>query len=95
MDAEWCVMATEARNRFGQIVRLAQRTRQPVLVESRGKPVVVIVSVEAFERYRRVGSRPGKRARRAFGMWAGRTDLDEAWLAQGRERWRSRWADDD
>lgn len=95
MDTEWCVTATEAKNRFGQIIRLARRTGQPVFVESRGEPVVVIVSVEAFERYRKAGVRPGERARRAFGMWAGRTDLDDAWLTQGRERWRSRWTDDD
>ncbi|HEC33500.1 MAG TPA: type II toxin-antitoxin system Phd/YefM family antitoxin [Chloroflexi bacterium] len=94
MSKEWRVTATEAKNRFGQVIRLAQRTGQPVLVESRGEPVVVIVSVEAFERYRRAARRPGERARRAFGMWAGRTDLDETWLAQGRKRWQSRWDDD-
>ena len=92
MDAERRVTATEAKNRFGQIVRLARRTGQPVFVESRGEPVVVIVSVETFERYRRVSSGPGERAHRAFGMWAGRADLDEKWLAQGREHWRSRFA---
>lgn len=95
MDTERRVTATEAKNRFGQIIRLARRTGQPVFVEVRGKPVVVIVSVEAFERYRRADRRPGERARQAFGMWAERTDLDEAWLAQGRERWQSRWTDCD
>jgi len=96
MDAERRVTATEAKNHFGQIIRLARRTGQPVFVESRGKPVVVIVSVETFERYRQknreISGGPGERARRSFGMWAERADLDEAWLAQGRERWQSRWA---
>ena len=92
MDTEWRVTATEAKNRFGQIVRLARRTGQPVFVESRGEPVVVIVSVETFERYRKFSADPAERARQAFGMWAERTELDEAWLTQGRERWRSRWA---
>ena len=95
MGTERRVTATEAKNRFGQIIRLARRTGQPVFVESRGEPVVVIVSVETFERYRKAGSIPGERACQAFGMWAGRADLDETWLTQGRERWRSRWADDD
>ncbi|HEC35199.1 MAG TPA: type II toxin-antitoxin system prevent-host-death family antitoxin, partial [Anaerolineae bacterium] len=36
MSKEWRVTATEAKNRFGQVIRLAQRTGQPVLVESRG-----------------------------------------------------------
>ena len=81
MDTERRVTATEAKNRFGQIIRLARRTGQPVFVESRGKPVVVIVSVETFERYRQknreISGGPGERARRSFGMWAERADLDE------------------
>ncbi len=95
MGTEWRVTATEAKNRFGQIVRLARRTGQPVFVESRGEPVVVIVSVETFERYRKTDGHSDERARQAFGMWAGRADLDEAWLSQGRERWQNRWANDD
>ncbi len=95
MGTERRITATEAKNRFGQVIRLARRTGQPVFVERRGEPVVVIVSVETFRRYQRDGIRPDERARRAFGMWAGRADLDEEWLAQGRERWRSRWIDDD
>ena len=54
----------------------------------------------AAERYQSAGRRSdektclqrSRRARRAFGMWAGRADLDEAWLAQRSERWRSRFA---
>ncbi len=95
MGTELRVTATEAKNRFGQIIQLARRTGQPVFVESRGEPAVVIVSVETFERYQKTGRRPDKREHQVFGMWAGRDDLDDAWLTQGRERWRSRWVGDD
>ncbi len=40
--------ATEARINFGRIMRLAQDT--PVLIERSGKPLVVILSSEEYER---------------------------------------------
>jgi len=91
MGTELRVTATEAKNNLGRIIRLARRTGKPVWIENRKEPVAVVISVEAFERYRKTRGRPTEQARRAFGLWADRTDLDDAWLAQGRQHWRSRW----
>lgn len=39
--------AREAKNRFGYLVDIARR--EPVCIEKHGRPVVVILSVEAYE----------------------------------------------
>lgn len=43
------VTATEAKNNLGSII--AQAQIEPILVESRGKPTAVFLSMEAFEKY--------------------------------------------
>lgn len=40
--------AREAKNRFGYLIDLARQ--EPVSIEKHGRPVVVVVSVEHFER---------------------------------------------
>ena len=44
------VSATEARIRFGELIRKVVEEREPVLVERGGKPYVVLLSVEEYER---------------------------------------------
>lgn len=44
------VSATEARIRFGELIRRVVEEREPVLVERGGKPYVVLLSVEEYER---------------------------------------------
>ena len=44
------VTAKEAKNRFGRLVQSAQRG--PVRITRNGKPVVVMMSVQQFERLR-------------------------------------------
>ena len=41
--------ATEAKNRFGAVLREVARTSGPIPVERNGKAVVVILSVSAYE----------------------------------------------
>ena len=43
------VTATEAKNRFGRLLRQAERG--PVTIEKSASPVAVILSYEMFERY--------------------------------------------
>ncbi|MCE8546292.1 type II toxin-antitoxin system Phd/YefM family antitoxin [Ruegeria pomeroyi] len=40
--------ARDAKNRFGYLIDTARR--QPVLVEKHGRPVVVVISTEDYER---------------------------------------------
>lgn len=44
------VSATEARIRFGELMRRAVETHEPITVERDGKPYVVVLSVEAYRR---------------------------------------------
>lgn len=48
--------AREAKNAFGVLLDTARA--EPVSVEKHGRPVVVVLSVEEFERMRRRGLRP-------------------------------------
>ena len=51
------VSATEARIRFGELIRRVVEEREPVLVERGGKPYVVLLSVEEYERLKTIRSR--------------------------------------
>ncbi|HLF72887.1 MAG TPA: type II toxin-antitoxin system prevent-host-death family antitoxin [Anaerolineales bacterium] len=87
--------ATEVKNRFGRVLREVARSGGPIYIERDGKPVAVILSVREYERARRARLTP-KRAeslRKAFGMWAERSDIDNDWLKEGRARWESDWKD--
>jgi prevent-host-death family protein len=88
--------ATEVKNRFGRVLREVAKTGGPIYVERDGKPVAVILSVREYERTRRVPLPADKAelARDAFGMWAGRTDIDDDWVNEGRARWESDWGND-
>lgn len=47
---ERTMTATNARVHFGQVLRWVSETRQPIIVERAGRPQVVIMSVQEYER---------------------------------------------
>ncbi len=50
---ERVISATEARIRFGEVMRRAVEGREPIIVERSGKPYVVMLSVEGYNRLRK------------------------------------------
>ena len=52
--------AKEAKNSFGLLIDLART--EPVLIEKHGRPVVVVMSVEEFQRLNAPSKRNGKQA---------------------------------
>jgi prevent-host-death family protein len=50
---ERVVSATEARARFGELMRRAVEGHEIIVVERRGKPHVVVLSVEEYQRLRK------------------------------------------
>ena len=89
--------ATEVKNRFGRVLREISQTGGPIIVERGGKPVAVILSLGEYMRLQPQAAPPGEQIdllKATFGLWAGRADIDEDWLADGRSQWESRWAND-
>jgi len=85
--------ATEVKNRFGRVLREVIKSGGPIYIERDGKSVAVILSVREYERARRAKMTPKKAEllRGAFGMWAGRTDVNDDWLTKSRAKWESYW----
>ncbi len=52
------VSATQARIRFGELMRWVMETHQPVTVERNGEPCVVVLSIEAYRRLQENQARP-------------------------------------
>ena len=86
--------ATEVKNRFGKVLREAAQYGEPIVVERDGKPVAVIMSMEAYERTRQKPPESPDKLDEVFGMWADREELDENWLENGRSRWQSDWSNE-
>lgn len=66
------VTATDAKNRFGQVLEQAQR--QPVVIEKAGRPHSVVLSVEQYEallqqRQRGSAATAGKRFYAQYKEW--------------------------
>ncbi|MGQ9586720.1 MAG: type II toxin-antitoxin system Phd/YefM family antitoxin [Anaerolineae bacterium] len=55
------VSATEARIRFGELMRRVVETEEPIIVERGGEPHVVVLSVAEYERLQRAQPRQGWR----------------------------------
>jgi prevent-host-death family protein len=85
--------ATEVKNRFGRVLREVAKSGGPIYIERDGKSVAVILSIREYERARRAKLTPKKTEllRGAFGMWAGRSDINDEWLNEGRTKWESDW----
>ncbi len=75
------ITATEARVRFGTLLRRVAEGGETIIVERGGQPQVVVLSVADYERL--VGRRASDARRRAF---------EEA--VRGGERIRAAWPDD-
>jgi len=93
--SERILPATEVKNRFGRVLNEIARTGGPIIVERGGRAVAVILGMEAFERLHPKPARAKDRralALEAFGMWADRADIDEAWAARSRAHWKSDWS---
>jgi len=88
--------ATDVKNRFGRVLREISKSGGPIVVERGGKPVAVILSVDEYRRSQsgsRLEASEEQMAASSFGMWLSRSDIGDDWLATGRDRWESQWAD--
>lgn len=88
------IPATEVKNRFGRVLRQVTQSDSPIIIERDGKPVAVLLSIAAWQALQSPESRPVENAAlldSVFGLWAGRPDIDDDWLASGRVNWESRW----
>jgi prevent-host-death family protein len=89
--------ATEVKNRFGRVLREIAQTGGPIIVERDGKPVAVILGIGEYARLQPQAAAPAEQLellKASFGLWVGRSDIDDAWLADGRSRWESKWANE-
>lgn len=89
--------ATEVKNHFGRVLRQIAKTGGPIIVERDGKPVAVILSISEYQRMQPQavpGDKQLSLLKEAFGLWSQRTEIDEEWLADGRSRWESAWANE-
>ena len=90
--------ATELRQRLTDVIQAIKEENVAYVVETFGRPQVVIVDMETYRRLqamRREGSSLDGLAPAAFGMWRDREDIDDEWLTRSRERWESAWEDAD
>ena len=74
------VSALEAKNRFGELLEAAQR--QPVSITRHGRPSVVMISAESYDRRQRVARQRMREAMRRAGEHAAAQGMDEDVLDQ-------------
>ncbi|MCL4869856.1 MAG: type II toxin-antitoxin system prevent-host-death family antitoxin [Anaerolineae bacterium] len=79
------VSATEAKNRFGAVLREIKRSGGPIVVQRDGEPVAIILSVTEYQTLQKTASVDEDPVLAAFGLWADREDIDETWLEEGRK----------
>lgn len=91
------VAATEVKNRFGHVLRQVDKSGGPIVIERDGKPVAVLISIDAYERLQRqdgFDTEDNSLLDSAFGMWGNRSEIDDTWLSNGRLNWKSDWQDE-
>jgi prevent-host-death family protein len=97
--AEYQIGATELRQRLTDVIQRVREEKATYVVETFGRPQVVIIGIEEYERlqvFRRIALQDKvELARAAFGMWADRNDIDDTWLARSRSQWRSDWSEEE
>lgn len=85
---------TELRQRLTDVIQAVKEEKVVYVVETFGRPQVVIVGVDAYRQLQTLGP-PGENtvelARSAFGMWAEREGMDDEWLNRNRRQWYSPW----
>lgn len=95
--AEYQIGATELRQKLTDVIQTIREENATYVVETFGRPQVVIMGLEEYERLRKFRREALREktteARVAFGMWADRADIDDEWLAR-RRRWSSTWSED-
>ena len=89
--------ATELRQKLTDVIQAVKEENVVYVVETFGRPQVVVIGLEAYRRWQASPSDDEQEAlaRSAFGMWGERTGLDDPWLARNRRRWYSDWMEDD
>jgi prevent-host-death family protein len=89
--------ATEAKNRFGRVLRQLTQTNEPIMIRRDGQPVAIMLSIAEYNKLHMtdVPVSTTVQAQSAFGMWRDRDDLDDEWLNKGRDQWHSTWRNDD
>ena len=85
---------TELRQRLTDVIQAVKEEKVAYVVETFGRPQVVIVDAGVYRQLQRGG--PGRaalaeRAEAAFGMWRERDDIDDEWLSRSRQHWYSAW----
>lgn len=89
--ARGTISATEARVRFGEVIKRAYVSQEPLVVEKDGIPVVVILSLPYYEQLlREVKLARFERLSRAAGLEAEQQGLTEEQLEREMEEIRER-----
>jgi len=89
VKARSAISATQARIRFGEVIKRAYVSQEPVVVEKDGIPVVVILSFPYYEQMlREVKLARFERLSRTAGLEAERQGLTEEQLEQEMEKIR-------
>ncbi len=86
----------ETKNHFDTVLREVSSGTQ-VVVEEDGRPLAVILSVEAYKLMLKLPLQTRSQdelAASAFGMWADRDDIDDEWLGKVRKNWENNWVDE-
>jgi prevent-host-death family protein len=74
------VTALEAKNRFGEVMEAAQR--QPISITRNGRPSVVMLSAESYDRRQRMARERMRQAMQRAGEYAAAHDMNEKVLDQ-------------
>lgn len=85
--------ATELRQKLTDVIQAVKEEGVAYVVETFGRPQVVMIDLDEYQRLRRAqagGPKTNELARAAFGMWRDRDDADD-WTSRNR-RWYSDWA---
>ena len=85
---------TELRQRLTDVIQAVKEEKVAYVVETFGRPQVVIVDVSAYRYLQNKGPTRIEKlelAQAAFGMWAEREELDDEWLSRSRRQWYSTW----
>jgi antitoxin Phd len=69
------ISALDAKNRFGELIEAAQR--QPVAVTRNGRPSVIVLSADSYERRRRIARDRVRQAMDRAGAYAEAQGLTE------------------
>ena len=82
------------RQRLTDVIQAVKEEKVAYVVETFGRPQVVIVGVEAYRRLQTLDPQRAattELAQSAFGMWREREDMDDEWLDRNRGQWQSLW----